>query len=473
MSTMLRQTSAATSVASSAVAAAAPAQLHATGARALHTAAILCTRPQLRPFEKYLPPVRKPLPGLELVASRHSAPVQTNNYNERVFGAAAQAAQSAVPNTQLTMALLLRHLQEARKNKQSGNILLSPISQAQALKKAGGAKAFESLKLSPQALKAAQETDYEALLNKWQQSGDVTLAIGAHDGKDASDSFARTLNNAQSQEDALRVSQMSHMVELPFPLHEAASATGAASAPSVSSSLSFHGYLAPRFTSPATPFPNYFFDESGVKRIAHMMVKTANTWYVEADEFQMLDLPYLNPGFVATLVLPRASGDRTIQDHPQEFEYDQAPRRASTVDQVLQKLSTPMKNGQDVFAHHARHMALLPGLVGLPGFTADSVVGQQRAVLTLSPHGLDVGAKTPRQRTKILPNFSALAEHPFLFFVRSVDPAAPHVVFAAVINSVFERKDFATKFPLPAEWRDYKEQTGKNIKQLYSKFTQQ
>ena len=42
----------------------------------------------------------------------------------------------------------------------------------------------------------------------------------------------------------------------------------------VQSSLSFHGYLAPRFTSPDTPFPNYFFDYSGAKRIAHMMVHT-------------------------------------------------------------------------------------------------------------------------------------------------------------------------------------------------------
>jgi hypothetical protein len=420
--------------------------------------------------------VRKPLPGLELVASRHAAPVPTNNYNERVFGASHTVpAANAASNTQLTMQLLLKQLQEARKTKQTGNILLSPVSQAQALKKAQSS-AFSDLSLQPAALKAAQETDYDTLLAAWQASGDVTLAVAGHEGKEAGESFARTLDNARDTAANLRTTQMAHMVQLPFPLHEAAAAGTAAAAPAagVSSSLSFHGYLAPRFTSPSTPFPNYFFNESGQKTIAHMMVKTANMWYVEAEEFQMIDLPYLNPNFVATLVLPRISAaDRTIQDHPQEFEYDQAPRRAATVDQVLQRLATPMKNGGDVFAHHAKHMSLMPGLVGLPGFSADSVVRGQRAVLTLSPHGLDVGAKTPRQRTKVLANFTALFDHPFLFFVRSVDPARPHIVFAAVVNSVFERTNWTAKFPLPAEWRNYKEQAGENIKQLYSKVMQQ
>ena len=124
-----------------------------------------------------------------------------------------------------------------------------------------------------------------------------------------------------------------------------------------------------------------------------------------------------------------------------------------------------------MFSHHAKHMALLPGLVGVPGFTADSVVSGQRSVLSLSPHGLDVGAKTPRpaRAGQAQANFAALVDHPFLLFVRSVDPKQPHIVFAAVISDVLERKDFSTRFPLPAEWRGYKERIAEQVKQLYQK----
>ncbi len=122
-----------------------------------------------------------------------------------------------------------------------------------------------------------------------------------------------------------------------------------------------------------------------------------------------------------------------------------------------------------MFSHHAKHMSLLPGLVGLPGFSADSIVSGQRTVLTLSPHGLDVGAKTPRQRTHVSANFSALFDHPFILVVRSIDPEQPQIAFAAVISDVMERKDFSTRFPLPAEWRNYKEMIGNQVKQLYEK----
>ena len=126
--------------------------------------------------------------------------------------------------------------------------------------------------------------------------------------------------------------------------------------------------------------------------------------------------------------------------------------------------------GTDVFSHHAKYMSLMSGLVGLPGFTADCTVGGHRSVLTLSPHGLDVGAKTPRVRPgQVNPNFTALFDHPFLFFVRSTLPDQPQVLFAAVISDVFKRTDFSTKFPLPAEWREYKEQMGQNIQKLYAK----
>jgi serine protease inhibitor len=207
-------------------------------------------------------------------------------------------------------------------------------------------------------------------------------------------------------------------------------------------------------------------------------------WYIEHEKFQMVDLPYLNSNFVATLILPRVSSDRTIQDHPEEFEYDKIKRQASTVHDVLALLAAPHSSGIDVFSHHARYMAPMKGLVGVPGFTADYVMSEKdaggqsderhRAVLSISPHGLDVGVKTLRTRANHLgANFTALFDHPFLFFLRSTRPDAPQILFAGVVKDVFERRDWSTKYPLPQEWADFKEEIGRKIAGMYAQQQQQ
>lgn len=418
--------------------------------------------------------------GLEKVAAQYAA--TGDNYNKALFEAPDAAARN---NAGLACAMLSQQLARARSAKETGNILLSPISIAQSrLAKKKSAAAFDDLKLQPAAARAAVDTDYAALLAQWGQTGDLTMQVAPREAAEAQESFARTLQFAKEQEQELTVPRMPHQVTLPFPLHAplstdaadssatatAAAASSTAALPAISSSLSFSGYLAPKFTSPLTKFPNYFYASSGAKSVSHMMVKSAKMWYVESEAFQMIDLPYLNGNFVATVVLPRIAADRTIQDHPAEFEYDQSPRRAATVDEVLQILATPSKSGKDLFAHYAKHMTLMPGLIGLPGFKADSTVEGQRSVLTLSPHGLDVGARIPRQRPgAVLPNFTALFDRPFLFFVRGATPEAPQILFAGVIQSVMERQDFTSRFPLPQEWREYKEQQGRNIKEMYEK----
>jgi hypothetical protein len=293
--------------------------------------------------------------GLEKVSQQYTQ--SSANYNQAIFGAAdTLPAANVASNTALTMKLLQEQLAKARKSKNTDNILLSPISLAQSRVQSKGAKAFADMQLQPQASRAALETNYAALLEEWGRSGDVTLQVAARaTPAEAAQSFANTLQFTQAQEQALTQTVMPHQVKMPFQLHDEAavaaassssSASSSAAAPAVASSLGFRGYLAPKFTSPLTKFPNYFFNYSGVKSIAHMMVKSSKAWYVEAETFQMIDLPYLNGAFVATLVLPRVSADRTIQDHKEEFAYDQSPRRASTVDEVLALLATPMKSGQ-------------------------------------------------------------------------------------------------------------------------------
>lgn len=244
--------------------------------------------------------------------------------------------------------------------------------------------------------------------------------------------------------------------------------------------------------------------------LSSAFVCVSRMWYIEHEKFQMIDLPYLNPNFVATLVVPRTSGDRTIQDHPSgngesnnrhartiatdtvlmhaissfsspssdEFAYDQTPRSASTVHELLSLFSTPSSTGVDLFSHHAKFMTPLPGLIGLPGFEADHAVTEKavgangpathRAALALSPHGLDVGARTPRQRNGATANFTALCDHPFLFFIRSTLPDHPQILFAGVVNDVYERQDWSSKYPLPVEWSNYKEEVAAAIAKLYA-----
>lgn len=203
-------------------------------------------------------------------------------------------------------------------------------------------------------------------------------------------------------------------------------------------------------------------------------------WYIEHEKFQMVDIPYLNPNFVATLVLPRVTDDRTIQDHPDESEYDRMKRTPSTVHEVLSILATPTAKGTDAFTHHARYMSQMKGLVALPGFTADYTTSEKeaggqsderhRSVLSISPHGLDSGVKTPRSRPgHVTANFTAYFDHPFLFFLRSTHPDHPQILFAGVVNDVFERRDWTSKYPMSQEWQEYKEQIGKQIASLYAK----
>ena len=421
--------------------------------------------------------------GLEKVAAQYAA--TSHNYNKAMFEAADSAAKN---NAGLACALLSNQLGRARKAKETGNLLLSPLSIAQArLAQKKGAGAFADLSLPASVAQAAADTDYAALLAHWGSTGDLTCQVSSRQAEQAQESFARSLQFSRDQERELKVARMPHQINMPFPIlaplasdaaaadstATAASASpspAASAAPALASSLSFSGYLAPKFTSPLTKFPNYFFSPRGDKSVSHMMVKSGKMWYVEAETFQMIDLPYLNGNFVATVVLPRISGDRTIQDHESEFEYDQSPRRAATVDEVLSLLATPSKSGKDLFAHYARHMTLMPGLLGIPGFKADATVEGQRSILTLSPHGLDVGARIPRQRPgAVQANFTALFDRPFLFFVRGATPENPQVLFAGVIQSVLERQDFTSRFPLPQEWREYKEQQGRNIKEMYEK----
>jgi len=267
-------------------------------------------------------------------------------------------AQNPNSNTQLTMKLLQKQMQQARQAGAGGNLLLSPVSLAQSLVRDGGEKSFSDLQLQPQALKAALETDYASLLSEWQRSGDVTVTVSSGVGKEARGTFGRAVEHAHQQEAKLKVPQMPHLVRQPFPLSDPKQST--ASIGAVQTAMGFAGYLAPKFTSPLTKFPNYFYNYDGSKSISHMMVKSGKMWYVEAETFQMIDLPYLNPNFVATLVLPRVSADRTIQDHPDEFKYDQAPRRAATVDEVLNILATPTKNGQIQEHRQARTMQTDP-----------------------------------------------------------------------------------------------------------------
>lgn len=168
-----------------------------------------------------------------------------------------------------------------------------------------------------------------------------------------------------------------------------------------------------------------------------------------------------------------------------EFAYDQTPRSASTVHELLDYFLSPVgKNGVNVLNHHLKYMQQIRGLVGIPGFQADCSVSEKeivasnksdnvhRAVLSISPHGLDEGVRIPRKHSEgaAEPNFTALFDRPFLFLLRSANPENPQILYAGVINDVFERNDFTTKYPLPEEWSQYKDQVANTIKQLYSKY---
>lgn len=471
-----------------------------SSSRSVHTHSVLLKSPKKLPFDKYRRQVYRPAEGLEKISTQYTG--STFNYNEAVFGAGEDApARNERSNVELTMKLLQQQLKAAGPN--AKNVMVSPVTLARAL--ASDPTKLAALNLSPESLASVTSIDYSALIEELSRSGDLTLNVSTAADADASKAFSDSIASQSAQRTALGETQLSHLVKLPFPLNQTA-ADLAAQEPIVpytthavenavkpvapaadvplTHALNFRGYLAPKFASPLSKYPNFFYDFRGEKKIAHMMVKASKMWYVEHEKFQMIDLPYLNSNFVATLVLPRISADRTIQDHPDEFAYDNSPRSAATVHEVIELFTKTTSSGADIFSHHAKYMQLMKGLVGMPGFQADHSVAESsvtgaspaaapavhRSVFSISPHGLDVGARTPRQRPgQVTANFTALFDHPFLFFLRSTSPDRPQILFAGVVNDVFERHDWATKFPLPAEWTNYKEQVGEDIQKMYSK----
>jgi len=453
------------------------------------------------PFEKYERNPYKPTEGLAKVAFQYSQ--QTYNYNKELFGSDPSGrASNPLSNAELSLRLLHQQLQSASST--NSNVLVSPITMAASAKRDAKTWASwcDSLKLSVDARSQAEKVDYDSIISELESCGDLTLTIGRMEGSEQASAAFEASRAAQLREqEALNSSQMAHMVKQPFPLQLVpqppkqessfvvnSSRTTPSSSTSVSSNpvthaLNFNGYLAPRFTSPQTKFPNYFYNFKGEKTITHMMVKTGKMWYIEHEKFQMVDLPYINQNFVATLILPRLTSDRTIQDHPDEFAYDQSPRSGSTVHEVLKLLSEPVGASKtNLLHHHLKHMQLMQGVVGVPGFTADfSVSGataassstpeSHRAVLSISPHGLDVGAKIRRDRSSTPPpSFLALFDRPFIFILRSRNPDAPQQLFAGVVHTVLERKDWSSKYPMPQEWRQYKEQVGQLVKESYAKY---
>lgn len=249
----------------------------------------LCTVPKKSPFAKYKPQVYKPADGLEKIASQFGG--VSVNYNVALFGAANEPAHNDRSNVELTMKLLLQQLKAAGPD--AKNVFISPLTLARALV---DSKSLGSLKLSPAATKQAQDTDYDAAIQALTKSGDVSLNITAASSAEAGEAFVASLAKQQAQRDALKETQLSHLVKLPFPLNQTAaelaakepivsytqsstssSSTPATPPPALTHALNFTGYLAPRFTSPETRFPNYFFNFRGEKKITHMMVKTSKS----------------------------------------------------------------------------------------------------------------------------------------------------------------------------------------------------
>jgi hypothetical protein len=191
-----------------------------------------------------------------------------------------------------------------------------------------------------------------------------------------------------------------------------------------------------------------------------------------------------------SLVSHRFSNDRTLLDHPNEIEYINAKRTPSTVSDVL---SFFLKDSRQ-FAHHLRYSSLMPGLLGLPAFAADHTVDTQkflsvspstssafRSVLSISPSGLDVGAKAIRSRPhQQITTFQAYCDHPFIFLIRHAtlnqsgllagntkQPPSNSIIFAGMIDQTVE-KPLDSKSSQPKEWKSYKEECRSAVEKLYA-----
>ena len=194
-----------------------------------------------------------------------------------MFGAENAPATNERSNVEFTMKLLAQQLKAAGPN--AKNVFVSPLTLAQSL---SASNALTQLKLSPKGAEKVKSTNYAQTLEELTKSGDVTLNISSASSSNAGAAFASSIAQQQAQAEALKEEQMAHLIRLPFPLNDpsqlpSSSSSAAASSTPLTHALNFTGYLAPRFTSPETRFPNYFFDYQGQKKIAHMMVKSSKS----------------------------------------------------------------------------------------------------------------------------------------------------------------------------------------------------
>ena len=239
-------------------------------------------------------------------------------------------------------------------------------------------------------------------------------------------------------------------------------AGGGASDASVASS-SFVGYLAPRFAVTRTPSPSWFIPtptplhlatftpparpvygpedtavtevERSIRVPSLMLYRTGKLWYVEGRQYQMADVPYLDPAFSLTLISPRFTAAATIEDHTQRL-YHTLDRQQGDIDSLIQQMTA------EELLHSLRYLTLMPGLLLLPAFDATYAMGgaaQQltspspsssfsplSASLSLSAAGLSEGGlkahSMPRggegQQRQQQPHFLLSAHRPFLVLVR-------------------------------------------------------
>lgn len=232
------------------------------------------------------------------------------------------------------------------------------------------------------------------------------------------------------------------------------------------SELEFSGYLAPRFSLPQLNFPPYWFPSSGEKYVSLALLRSGRMHYTESQWAQLVDLPYINPAFTVSLIVPRSFADGTIKYHPGMEGYGEEIRQATSLDEYVHRHMSPMG-----FLTKSTSFDLLQGHLVLPAIDAvceqsmsqlfgcddSSLEGRHvhRARLSLSAKGLSSRHKSLRltrneglHRGTMPPQFFLSAHRPFVYMIRH--RASNTICTIGTIQSV-PRASYEAKFRHQAE----------------------
>jgi serine protease inhibitor len=209
-------------------------------------------------------------------------------------------------NLNITVSILNTLYREQLKNKQLTNICISPLSLCLALQQTPELlkDTLKKLNINENIQSLYSNYNYQSIYESLVKLSDGTISLvtqlQAQSG--TLDIIAKQISEKYAY---IPESGRTIVPEYPLKTKLPTSTNTNTSAEILQNLFSFTGYWAPQFYIHNARLPPIFTNLDGTKTITNMLLKSSKMWYTETEEYQMIDIPYMNQNFAATVIIPR------------------------------------------------------------------------------------------------------------------------------------------------------------------------